>query len=138
MLFSAQKQEQHNQIAEQVVEPIPELTRQEAGQRSLHNFWSLPSAPSSTSSTPSVERVIYTSTTCEDCGVGLGADAGGDAMEVDRDDGDADHACGACGRQVCFHCSVSNLGEQRRCLQCADRKVWIGGIGWTREGVPVC
>lgn len=29
--------------------------------------------------------------------------------------------CGACGKCVCFSCSVSNLGEERRCLGCAGR-----------------
>ena len=64
-------------------------------------------------------------------------DARGDEMEVDGLGAEGDHACDACGKQVCFHCSVSNLGEQRRCLSCAGRKVWIGGIGWAQVGVPV-
>jgi len=37
------------------------------------------------------------------------------------------HSCGACGKAVCFSCSVSNLGEQRRCLACAGRKGLVQG-----------
>lgn len=61
------------------------------------------------------------------------------------------NTCSACSRAVCFSCSVSNLGEQRRCLLCAGRKVaggaagsaekkkqWVGGMGWSAGGVTVC
>lgn len=56
------------------------------------------------------------------------------------------NSCSACARAVCFSCSVGNLGEQRRCLRCAGResastektKKWVGGLGWTVEGVTVC
>ncbi|CCC06601.1 hypothetical protein SMACR_12616 [Sordaria macrospora] len=34
--------------------------------------------------------------------------------------------CEACGKMVCFSCSISNLGEHRRCLACAERRVWVG------------
>lgn len=36
------------------------------------------------------------------------------------------HACGACGKAVCFSCSISNLGEHRRCLACAGPRGWAG------------
>ncbi|KAJ9150295.1 hypothetical protein NKR23_g3789 [Pleurostoma richardsiae] len=118
-------------------------------QPSLHSFWNLPSAPSSASSTPCASTMSTPNgglpvhnrpTSCEDCGAGLGS--GDDSMDVDGyglEGTTSDHACGACGKAVCFSCSVSNLGEQRRCLMCAGRKVWVGGIGWaTAAGVGVC
>lgn len=56
------------------------------------------------------------------------------------------NTCSTCSRAVCFSCSVSNLGEQRRCLMCAGRdgagtkknKRLGGGMGWTFGGVTVC
>lgn len=80
------------------------------------------------------EQSVPRATNCDDCGGNLG-DCNDD-MEIDGYGGD-DAACGACGKHVCFGCSVSNLGEQRRCLQCAGRKVWVGGIGWANAGVSV-
>ena len=78
--------------------------------------------------TPAFERPAA----CEDCGAGLD-----DGMDVDGGAGD-DTACGACGKHICYSCSVSNLGEQKRCLHCAGRRVWVGGIGWTNAEVSVC
>lgn len=92
---------------------------------------------------PSVE-IVNRPTTCEDCGVGLSEE---DAM---MDDGYGFetyiNVCSACSRGVCFSCSVSNLGEQRQCLNCAGRKnmgtekvkKWVGGVGWTSGGVTAC
>lgn len=58
------------------------------------------------------------------------------------------NTCSACARAVCFSCSVSNLGEQRRCLRCAGRegsantaskeRKWVGGFGWSSGRVSVC
>lgn len=56
------------------------------------------------------------------------------------------NTCSACSRAVCFSCSVSNLGEQRRCLLCAGKeragtdknKRLTEGKGWTFGGVSVC
>lgn len=59
------------------------------------------------------------------------------------------NTCSTCARAVCFSCSVSNLGEQRRCLLCAGKeRVTTGtnknnqrltdGRGWTFGGLPVC
>lgn len=88
--------------------------------------------------------MINRPTVCEDCGVGLSEE---DAM---MDDGYGFetyiNVCSSCSRAVCFSCSVSNLGEQRRCLNCAGRdragaekaKKWVGGMGWTSGGVTVC
>lgn len=86
------------------------------------------------------------STTCEDCGAELRGNSDNDDVMMDvvvgdvdggyggfgSSDGD-DHTCGACGKAVCFSCSVSNLGEHRRCLVCAGRGEL--GAGWgTRLG----
>jgi len=108
-------------------------------QPSLHSFWNLPGcAATSAAPSPPVPRE---SSCCEDCGAALAGDGSGDDAMMDVDDcgiAGQDHGCGACGKVVCFSCSVSNLGEDRRCLGCADRKVWVGGIGWTNAGVSVC
>lgn len=60
------------------------------------------------------------------------------------------NTCSSCSRAVCFSCSVSNLGEQRRCLLCAGKasastsgsadknKKWVGGMGWSSSSVTVC
>lgn len=81
---------------------------------------------------------------CEDCGVGLSEE------DTTMDDGYGFetyiNACSDCARAVCFSCSVSNLGEQRRCLNCAGRgsvgtdktKKWVQGMGSTSSGVTVC
>lgn len=53
-------------------------------------------------------------------------------------DGDVEQAaCSACGKNVCCSCSVSNLGEQKRCLQCAGRNVSGGHVGWTSADFPM-
>lgn len=141
--------------------PPPPQAASAQNQSSLHSFWKIPagnatqpaysSAPSAPAacSGPSLE-MVNRPTNCEDCGVGLSED---DSM---MDDGYGFetyiNTCSACSRAVCFSCSVSNLGEQRRCLVCAGRegagmgagagadknKKWIGGIGWSSGGVTVC
>ena len=93
-------------------------TSQNRTQSSLHRFWNLPSAPSVTLPLPSVECAVSAPANCEDCGNGLVGD--GDSMDLDGDALGSGHACGACGKSVCFHCSITNLGEQRRCLHCVD------------------
>ncbi|KAL7924074.1 hypothetical protein ACQKWADRAFT_19585 [Trichoderma austrokoningii] len=113
-----------------------------SSQQSLHRFWSIgsePSSASSASSSPGIETPsVLRPTECDDCGGALAIGGDGDEMDVDGNNAAEDTACGACGKHVCFSCSVSNLGEQKRCLQCAGRRVWIGGIGWTDAGVSVC
>lgn len=102
-------------------------------QRSLHSFWTLPkpaaASPNSFASSPASSTASFSSpaftlqsasTQCEDCGVGLGGS--GDDMMMDVDEysvGQGDQICGACGKTVCFSCSITNLGEHRRCLACA-------------------
>ncbi|EHK25362.1 uncharacterized protein TRIVIDRAFT_32781 [Trichoderma virens Gv29-8] len=140
LLYSAQ-QRQQGQLQDPVAQPEPEAQQQPAanpnsdGQQSLHRFWDIGSEPSSGTSSPGIANPSAPPTNCDDCGAAL---AGNDD-DMDVDSGAAqDTACGACGKHVCFSCSVSNLGEQKRCLQCAGRRVWIGGIGWTNAGVSVC
>ena len=108
---------------------------QGGAQRSLHSFWAIPSAPGAAPTAPPITR--REATACDECGVDLpGLDA--DAMDMDVDSG-MDSACGPCGRRVCGQCSVTNVDGLRRCLQCAGRKVWVGGLGWTTApGVAVC
>ncbi|KAK4136256.1 hypothetical protein BT67DRAFT_440409 [Trichocladium antarcticum] len=101
-------------------------------QRSLHSFWNLPrsTASSSTSTlSPASSAASFPSpslapqsisTHCEDCGVGLGGSEDDVMMDVDGYSlSREDQICGACGKTVCFSCSISNLGEHRRCLACA-------------------
>jgi hypothetical protein len=116
MLYSAQNQSQHAEIQSEHMQTEAQTTRPESTQQSLHRFWNISSAPSASTST--LNQTELAPTNCDDCGVGLtGVDNG---MEVDGFDNE-DHSCGACGKHVCFSCSVSNLGEQKRCLRCAGR-----------------
>ncbi|KAI3324846.1 hypothetical protein HD806DRAFT_493774 [Xylariaceae sp. AK1471] len=106
-------------------------------QTNLHSFWNLPSRPSAPPAACLPPTIIDTPTECEDCGQNLGGDD--DAMmDVDDVSGAAGTGCGACGKHVCSHCSISNLGEQRRCLGCAETKVGRGAAGagripWSRS-----
>ncbi|KAL6701974.1 hypothetical protein J3F84DRAFT_343476 [Trichoderma pleuroticola] len=145
LLYSAQQRPQGQQPHDAVVaQSEPEHQQPAASansngqQQSLHRFWDIGSEPSSGTSSPGIANPCAPPTNCDDCGAAL---AGSDD-DMDVDGGSAqdtdDTACGACGKHVCFSCSVSNLGEQKRCLQCAGRRVWIGGIGWTNAGVSVC
>ena len=161
ILYEAQQQQQHQhphyhqqeqpqqQVPSACSPPVASLPPQSQpsshGQRSLHSFWNLPSASSalsSASTTPApstaLPPAIETSSPahCEDCGAGLGSEDV--MMEDEYGFVGASSLCGACGKAVCFSCSVSNLGEQRRCLMCAGRKQWIGGIGWAVAGAGVC
>ncbi|KAK4229245.1 hypothetical protein QBC38DRAFT_472955 [Podospora fimiseda] len=145
LLYSAQHQQSSLPSTPEItVTPVtphtPSRTTQSTGpqQLSLHSFWNLPSSSSSSVNSspsrsgsippPSTQQVSADSTTCEDCGVCLrgGAnDSDGDMMmDVDMDG----NTCCACGKAVCFGCSVSNLGENRRCLVCAGREE---RSGWT-------
>lgn len=115
-------------------------------QRSLHSFWNIPSSHQSPpvpalSSVlgPSVDAIVDPPTTCDDCGVELG----GEDAAVDDGYGFETYisSCSLCCRAVCFSCSVSNLGEQRRCLVCAGKedrqKRCVGTSGWASEPMSV-
>lgn len=86
-------------------------------QPDLHSFWNLPSRPSAPQVACMPPTSIETPTDCEDCGQMLCSDDG--MMDVDDASGMGGTSCGACGKHVCSHCSITNLGEQRRCLGCA-------------------
>ncbi|OTA84801.1 hypothetical protein M434DRAFT_400353 [Hypoxylon sp. CO27-5] len=163
MLYTAQKQhithQQQQELAQMAglaIQPQPQPQPQSqprlqitpahshgAFQASLHSFWKLPSAaaPTAVAFPPPVNNSVYDSpANCEDCGQTLREGAGNeDAMDVDDFGTEAETGCGACGKHVCSHCSITNLGEQRRCLICAGKKVWVGGLGWAGvSGVKVC
>ncbi|KAK2596827.1 hypothetical protein N8I77_012719 [Diaporthe amygdali] len=114
-------------------------------QRSLHSFWNIPSKPQpppplgilSPAPAPSVDAIVDRPTSCDDCGV----DLGGEEAAVDDGYGFETYisSCSLCCKAVCFSCSVSNLGEQRRCLVCAGKqdtgKRWVGGAGLASEPI---
>ncbi|TVY91321.1 hypothetical protein LAWI1_G008494 [Lachnellula willkommii] len=151
ILFSAQQQQQSPpqlhisppSFAQQT--PVACLPAQ---QSSLHSFWTLPSSRQSFSSTDSSDTLISPMTipaadsffrpiNCEDCDASLNPENNGEAMDVDvmMDANIAEgsnHACTGCGKQVCHGCAVSNLGADRKCLMCAGKKKWVGGLGWMR------
>ncbi|KAK0724732.1 hypothetical protein B0H67DRAFT_481475 [Lasiosphaeris hirsuta] len=146
MLYSAQQHHQrpeqaHTQQQSEVAPTTPFDAQAQAQiqpdsqQRSLHSFWRLPvtastSATSSAAPSPLIIRQQDASASCEDCGAELERDTSAMVVECEGM-GIEEHSCGACGKSVCFSCSISNLGKHRRCLVCAERKVWVGGIGWT-------
>lgn len=147
LLFGAQQQPQRQlpQLSDLPPSPLPVSpnamdTTAADQQQSLHRFWNISSPPSAAPGAGSPRIVTDGPTTCQDCGAVLGGDDG--QMDIDSSEPDGfgflDRACEACGKHVCFSCSVSNLGEQKRCLQCAGRKVWVGGVGWTNAPVSVC
>ncbi|KAH8744921.1 hypothetical protein F5883DRAFT_588677 [Diaporthe sp. PMI_573] len=115
-------------------------------QRSLHSFWNIPSSHQSSPGPalssalgPPVDAIVDQPTTCDDCGVELG----GEDAAVDDGYGFETYisSCSLCCKAVCFSCSVSNLGEQRRCLVCAGKedrqKRWVNTTGWAPEPMAV-
>ncbi|KAK0391811.1 hypothetical protein NLU13_1310 [Sarocladium strictum] len=129
LLFAAQQQQQQHETPT-MTQPQPEDTlcnTTQSAQHSLHRFWNIASAPKPpTTNSAVVQQPQQLNTGCEDCGASL-VDT---MMDVDGSGSDAT-ACGACGKHVCFSCSVSNLGEEKRCLQCAGRRHLTGSVGWT-------
>ncbi|KJZ76168.1 hypothetical protein HIM_04624 [Hirsutella minnesotensis 3608] len=141
LLYSAQRRDQQQQPSP--VDPCSHVSApaaSAASQQTLHRFWNIDSAPSSAISSPGVVQsaVPEVPSSCQDCGACLREDNGDGGMDLDGFPFDSQTACGACGNHVCFSCSVSNLGEDKRCLQCAGRRVWVGGIGWTNTGEVMC
>jgi hypothetical protein len=160
LLFSAQQQHPQSQFQSPSPFPsqshshpiasIPSIpsSNETTQQSSLHSFWAIPSArhgsPSSNSSTSSSSNTpdtapminsFFQATNCEDCDASLNPQDNDDAMDVDMimdiDMDGGNHACTSCGKQVCHSCAVSNLGAERKCLNCAGKKQgWVGGIGW--------
>ncbi|KAJ8125883.1 hypothetical protein O1611_g7755 [Lasiodiplodia mahajangana] len=146
MLYAAQRQqsaaqphEAHipNQIQHNVpiaAQPGPPSSLSSSHQTSLHSFWNLPSRPSAPPAASPTTNHSDVPTECEDCGQKFG---GGDDGTVDVDDVSAIEgaSCGACGKHVCSHCSITNLGEQRRCLGCAGTSTIRSGNS-ARNTVP--
>ncbi|KAH8588675.1 hypothetical protein B0O99DRAFT_355245 [Bisporella sp. PMI_857] len=153
LLFSAQQSTQsqsqplHLFRQQAPVSSLPTLAESKPQQASLHSFWAIPNArqlsPASTYSTSSFSSTptgsdnmmtqILETSNCEDCDASLNAEE--DSMDVDMIDIDVsanggNHACSSCGKQVCRNCAVSNLGAERKCLGCAGRRKWVGGVGW--------
>jgi hypothetical protein len=159
LLFSAQQQHPQSQfqspspfLSQSHTHPIASIpaSYEPPQQSSLHSFWAIPSArhgsPSSTSSnsssnTPNTAPAInsfFQATNCEDCDASLNPQDNDDAIDVDMmmdiDMDGGNHACTSCGKQVCHSCAVSNLGAERKCLNCAGKKkACIGGIGWMNQ-----
>lgn len=141
MLYSAQQNPQLPAQTSEAPAPQPATVRNYSSlssQTSLHSFWALPSRSSSCSSSEAASsspppNLTHQSTSCEDCATTL-MSANGDAMDVDMDidmySGSNDYGCTQCGKQVCHSCAISNLGAQRRCLNCASKRKWVGGLGW--------
>jgi len=133
LLYSAQQRSSEVQQILDQDEHLPTVASTHtsdhaAPQQSLHRFWNIHSTPRTSSS--SIDQPMQHSVSdCEDCGGSL---AGGseDGMDLDGVEGTA---CSACGKNVCFSCSVSNLGEQKRCLQCAGRRPSGGHVGWAAQ-----
>ncbi|KAK2589420.1 hypothetical protein QQS21_012902 [Conoideocrella luteorostrata] len=139
LLYSAQQQNQHQDTQRTPTEPPlhAAITAPAGKQQSLHRFWRINSDPTPIESPQAILKPIMTSSDCEDCGASLRASGGDSDMAMDNFAAE-NIVCGACGKHVCFSCSVSNLGEEKRCLQCAGRRVWVGGVGWANAGLPVC
>ena len=129
ILFSAQQQQRNSSSGAQsqsdttlAESPRPQAQiRREAHQRSLHSFWGLTVSTSSAATPMTVPAPPPTMegqsvlTICEDC----------DARASDRTemmDVDDFGSCGACGKTICSRCSISNLGDNRRCLVCAEQR----------------
>ncbi|KFH44888.1 hypothetical protein ACRE_043670 [Hapsidospora chrysogenum ATCC 11550] len=131
LLYSAQQRpsevqqilDQEEHLPPTIITPAAHTTDRPAPQQSLHRFWNIHSAPRTSSSTID-QPMHHSSPDCEDCGGNLAASSE-DGMDLD---GVEDFACSSCGKNVCFSCSVSNLGEQKHCLRCAGRRP-AGGVG---------
>ncbi|KAL6919051.1 hypothetical protein ACHAPO_004164 [Fusarium lateritium] len=117
MLYSAQNQTQQPEVPSEPMQTETQTTRPGSAQQSLHRFWNISSTP--TPSATTLNQPELAPSNCDDCGVSF--NSGDDGMDLDNFNNE-DHSCVACNKHVCFSCSVSNLGEQRRCLHCAGRK----------------
>lgn len=128
ILYNAQKQDPTPILSQQPQVP-PSSSRTHSAQPSLHSFWALPPRPSGAafaddSHPPAPMAPITDSLHCDDCDTLLMSpsdEVEGDMMDIDVYTSTAQYSCSAgCGRQVCHQCSVSNLGQDRRCLICAS------------------
>lgn len=124
ILYAAQKQQTPTQshgtyVAHQRPHHAPTAAQpgSSSQQPDLHSFWNLPSRPSAPPVSCLPPTNIETPTDCEDCGQMLCGDDG--MMDMDDMSSMGGTSCSVCGKHVCSHCSITNLGEQRRCLGCA-------------------
>ncbi|KAI1115689.1 hypothetical protein F5Y14DRAFT_112206 [Nemania sp. NC0429] len=99
--------------------PGPSSSLPSSHQINLHNFWNLPSRPSASQTVFVPPTTMDTPTECEDCGQNLDSD-NDIMMDADNMSGTGGSSCVVCGKHVCSHCCITNLGEQRRCLGCAE------------------
>ncbi|KAI0531761.1 hypothetical protein GGR58DRAFT_492505 [Xylaria digitata] len=143
MLYAAQRRQTHGTCTanqQQQHTPItvqPGSSSPSPHQTNLHSFWNLPSRPSAPPAACLPLTTADTPTECEDCGQGLGGDDDGTMMDLDDMSSTGGTSCGACGKHVCSHCSITNLGERRRCLGCARTTTETRGsarapVSWTR------
>lgn len=147
LLFSAQQTPQPQLPTPQPFqsqEPVAYLATsfRRNQQSNLHTLWPNPStrqtSPSSDSSSSSVNTpssnatmdCFFQATNCEDCNSSLNPSGDGDSMMMDIDTESGNFGCTACGKQVCHGCAVSNLGSERKCLNCAGNKHAWNGVGW--------
>ncbi|CAL3970151.1 unnamed protein product [Diplocarpon coronariae] len=161
LLFSAQQKPQQASLPtsfrpsqSHLQEPVSSLpsSSRPSQQSSLHSFWHGPMVSPTRQSSPSSDHCasagctpselphmtsMFPATNCEDCDASLGQSADGAAMDVDMMDLDMGmterYGCTACGKQVCHGCSVSNLGAERRCLNCAGTQTSQGAFGFARR-----
>ncbi|KAF4592351.1 ORF21 protein [Ophiocordyceps camponoti-floridani] len=126
ILFSAQRRGEQQQ--QQHLSPLNHQIDVQMGmtsppsrdrQGTLHRYWNIATEPSSVASSPQ-PVMSPVECGCEDCGRC--------ATNVDGEMPDMGGvACIVCGKMVCLACSVSNLGEDRHCLNCVGAKAWVGG-----------
>ncbi|TRX88784.1 hypothetical protein FHL15_010354 [Xylaria flabelliformis] len=127
MLYAAQRQQDQPQPHDtRPLQPVAAQPGPSSHQTNLHSFWNLPSRPSAPPAACLPPTTTDAPTECEDCGLNLGGD-GDCMMDVDDVSGAGGASCGACGKYVCSHCSITNIGEQRRCLGCAGTTTRTGG-----------
>jgi len=127
---------QHSHNVPVAAQPASSSSSSSSHQTSLHSFWNLPSRPPALPASNLPNILTETPTECEDCGHQF---KDGEDVTMDGDDmlGLGGSSCGACGKHVCSNCSISNLGEQRRCLACAGTTVGNStggdrGTPWSR------
>ncbi|KAI0976754.1 hypothetical protein F4678DRAFT_414398 [Xylaria arbuscula] len=141
MLYAAQRQStpqgtstSNHQQHQTPIAVQPGASSSTTHQSNLHSFWNLPSRPPTLPGACLPPSAADTPTECEDCGQKLCGDDGDMAMDIDDMSGPQAMSCRACGKHVCSHCSITNLGEQRRCLTCAGTESRAGG--GSRAAVP--
>ncbi|CAD6499681.1 BgTH12-03789 [Blumeria graminis f. sp. triticale] len=127
LLFSAQNcpkaqsTQPNGELDEKSTTPL--LSECPSKQSNLHAFLRIP-LTSGNSLTPKMslpprssidtysEKMI-----CHDCDIPLENDQELSSLHIYEND----HTCTSCGKYVCHSCSISNLGLDRKCLNCIDK-----------------